>query len=266
MLRYLVIVGSLAVLLVASRVDAGHHAGGCAQYDPCQVQYVEKTVYRPQWVTETRTVTVTQYVQEQREGIRTVYRCVPEQYEVQRSCTVTVSEVRTKTVPVKHCKPVYRQVERQYAVQVPHWVQQEQQYTVMVPHVETRQGVRNVCRWVEEEVTKTVQRDHGHWEVQMVQVPCYSGSRCCRRRMWCDPCCVTVRTVCQRVWVPNLVEEEVTVTVCRPEIVEEPYEYHGRGREWRVQFVLVKANWFDPVFVPVSGRGAASNPRRLPTP
>ncbi len=27
-----------------------------------------------------------------------------------------------------------------------------------------------------------------------------------------------------------------------------------RGREWRVQFVLVKANVFDPVFIPVPRR------------
>jgi hypothetical protein len=120
MLRYLMIVGSLAVVLAASPLYAGHSAGGCAQYDPCQVQYVQKTVYRPQLVTETRTVMVTEYTQEQREGTRTVYRCVPEQQEVQRSCTVMVREVRTKTVPVTYCKPVCRQVERQYAVQVPY--------------------------------------------------------------------------------------------------------------------------------------------------
>jgi hypothetical protein len=225
MLRYLMIVGSLVLVLAASPLYAGHSAGGCAQYDPCQVQYVQKTVYRPQSVTETRTVMVTEYTQEQREGTRTVYRCVPEQQEVQRSCTVMVAEVRTKTVPVTYCKPVCRQVERQYAVQVPYMTQEERQYTVMVPHVETRQGVRQVCTWVEEEVTKTVCRDHGHWEVKMVEVPCYSGSRFCRRRICCDPCCVSVRTVCQRVWVPNVVEEEVTVTVCRPQMVEEPYEY-----------------------------------------
>jgi hypothetical protein len=230
MLRYLMIVGSLAVLLAAGPAYAGHYVGGCAPCDPCvspcgTVHYVQKTVYTPQWVTETRKVMVTEYVQEQRETTRTVYRCVPEQHQVQRTSVVMVPEVRTKTVPVTYCKPVYRQVERQYTVQVPQWTQQEREYTVMVPHVETRQGVRQVCNWVEEEVTKTVTRDHGHWETQMVQVPCYTGLRCFRRSACCDPCCVPVRTVCQRVWVPNLVEEEVTVTVCRPQVTEEPYEY-----------------------------------------
>jgi hypothetical protein len=230
MLRYLMIVGSLAALLAASPVYAGHYVGGCAPSDPCgspcgEMHYVQKTVYTPQWTTETRKVMVTQYVQEQRETTRTVYRCVPEQHQVQRSCTVMVPEVRTKTVPVTYCKPVYRQVERQYTVQVPEWSQVERQYTVMVPHVETRQGVRQVCNWVEEQVVKKVVRDCGYWEVQMVQVPCHTGLRCCRRSKCCDPCCVPTRTVCQRVWVPNLVEEDVTVTVCRPQMSEEPYEY-----------------------------------------
>lgn len=240
MLRYPFVAVALAALLVANPSYAGHHAGGMADDDPTELQHeqkeapqhvqkgtaqhVQKTIYTPQWVTETRKVMVTRYVQEEREGVKTVIRCVPEQREVQRSCTVMVAEQRTRTVPVTHFRPVHRQVERQFPVQVPEWTQKEVQYTVMVPHVETRQGVRQVCHWVEEEVVKTVHRDHGHWEVQMVQVPC-QPRRLCRWRACCDPCCVTVRTVCQKVWVPNIVEEEVVVTVCRPQIVEEPYEY-----------------------------------------
>ncbi len=257
MLRYPFLAVALAALLVANSSYAGHHAGGMADDDLLELQHeheheeavqkeavqkgsvqkgapqhvqkqaphtVQKTVYTPQWVTETRKVMVTRYVHEEREGVKTVMRCVPEQREVQRSCTVMVPERRTKTVPVTQYRPVHRQVEQQYAVRVPEWTQREVQYTVMVSHVEARQGVRQVTQWVEEEVVKTVHRDHGHWEVQMVQVPCYS-KRLCRRRACCDPCCGT-RTVCQKVWVPNIVEEEVTVTVCRPQIVEEPYEYH----------------------------------------
>ena len=232
MLRYLMILTPLAVLLAASPLQAGHGCGGCAPCDPCatpcgEVHYVQKTVYTPQWTTETRTINVTEYVQQQKETTRTVYRCVPETQQIQRHCVVMVPEVRTKVVPVTYCKPVCRQVERQVTVQVPTWTQQERQYTVMVPHLETRQGVRQVCKWVEEPVTQTVQKDCGHWDVQMVQVPCHTKRWCCRRgcASCCDPCCVPMRTVCQRVWVPNIVEEEVTVTVCRSQVVEEPYEY-----------------------------------------
>jgi hypothetical protein len=217
----------LAVLGAAASAHAGApQKGGYAPYDACGVQYVQKTIYTPQWVTETRRVLVTQYAYEQREVIETVYRSVPETQQVERRSIVMVPQTHTKIVPVTYYRPVAREVERQYTVQVPEWTQVERQYTVMVPELQTRQGVRQVCHWVEEQVPQTVYRDVGHWEVRMVEVPCRTGRwRHHCRVSCCDPCCVPTQVVCQKVWVPNIVQEQVMVTVCRPQIVEEPYEY-----------------------------------------
>jgi hypothetical protein len=178
-------------------------------------------------------VVVCEYNQEQRQRTYTVYKCVPETREVERSCTVLVPEKRVQTVQTQVCKPVVKEVTREYQVCVPEWRDVERQYTVMVPHQEIRQGVRKVCQMVQEEVVQRVTVDRGHWETRVVEVPC--GSCCVIRRGCggcggcCDPCvsccqpCTT--TVCQRVWVPNLVEEDRTYTVCKPQIIEEPVEY-----------------------------------------
>ncbi len=118
-------------------------------------QYVEKTVCEPQWVTEKRTITCTQYVPEIREKVVTVYRSVPETHQVTRNYTVMVPEQRTRTVayttyrPVydvverqyQVCVPVYSTVEQQYTVQVPVYRTEERTYTVNVPHQEMRSGV-----------------------------------------------------------------------------------------------------------------------------
>ncbi len=61
-----------------------------------------------------------------------------------------VPETRTKTCKVTVCTPVWKEV--------------EQQYTVMVPHQEKRQGVRKVCKMEQVKETRTVCKDKGHWE------------------------------------------------------------------------------------------------------
>jgi hypothetical protein len=158
--------------------------------------------------------------------------------EVQRCCIVMVPEQRVHKVQHAVCKPVCKEVEHTYTVCVPVWKEVEQQYTVMVPHQEQRQGVRRVCRMIEEEVEQTVCVDRGHWETQMVEVPCYSHRGCWRGRRCghgcggcggcgsCGGCCQPcTRTVCRQVWVPNVVQEVVKVKCCKPQIVEEPYAY-----------------------------------------
>jgi hypothetical protein len=125
-----------------------------------------------------------------------------------------------------------KEVEQQYTVCVPQWREEPRQYTAWVPVTETRQGVRRVCKTITEEVVKTVCVDRGHCETQMVEVPClprrcglfgrHGCSSCCDPCCGCQPC---TTTVCRKVWVPNIVEEQVTVTVCKPQIVEEPCEY-----------------------------------------
>jgi len=235
MSRYhLIWVTLVLVLLVASHATAACpcSASCCACAANCgEVQYVERTVYEPQWVTETRKVVACEYKQEQRQCTRTVYHCVRETKQVERRCTVMVSETRVRKVPYSVCKPVIKEVTRQFTVCVPEWKEVERQYTVMVPHQEIRQGVRRVCRMFDEQVTSTVTVDRGHWETRTFEVP--SGCCCrrahCRRVCCCDPCgpCLKpcTHTVCRPVWVPNLVAEQVTHTVCRPRVVEEPCQY-----------------------------------------
>ena len=72
----------------------------------------------------------------------------------------------------------------------------------MVPYEEVCKGVREVCKMVPQKVTRTVCKDKGHWEKR----------NCCHR---CG----------HRVWVPNVVKEEIVCTVMKPTYIEEPYEY-----------------------------------------
>ncbi len=222
--RFLFLV-PLAIVAVSAVAQAGSYAAPCTP-SCCGVQYVPRTVYKPQWVVQTQRVMTTQYAYEQRPVTQTVYRHVPETTQVERRATVMVPQTRTKSVAVTVHRPVTREVEREYQVQVPVRTQQEREYTVMVPVVETRQGVRHVAQCVEEEVPQTVCRDEGHWEVQKVAAACCTVRRPRLRRVsHVAACCATPQMVEQKVWVPNLVEEELMVTVQRQEIVEEPYEY-----------------------------------------
>ena len=88
-----------AMTAMANLADAGH-CGGCYGCAPvaCAPTDVEKVVYEPQWVTETRMVNVTKYKTEQRERTYTVQKCVPVTEQVEQSYTVMVPETRTKTV------------------------------------------------------------------------------------------------------------------------------------------------------------------------
>ena len=238
----------------------------------CDSACGERTVLVPEWTTETRTVKCTEYQNEKRERTVTVYKNVPETVEKTRKYTVMVPEKRTKTVNYTVRKPVYEtktreckvrvpewktveqtytvnvpyteHVEKTYTVRVPEWNEVEKQFTVMVPHVETREGFRTVTRCVPETTTKTVTRDCGHWETETVEVSCNSRGKCCSGG--CGP---ATRTVCRRVWVPNVVTKEVpctvyrtvhekvpctyTRTVCKPEtrtrMVSRLFLSHGRA-------------------------------------
>jgi hypothetical protein len=159
--------------------------------------------------------------------------------------------------------PKYRTVERQVTVTVPHWREEEKQYTVMVPVQERRTGTRMVCHMEPVTETRTITRDTGHWEEQTVEVPttsCGHYSYCApKRRMFfrnrsacytsCDTCntcatcgggsdcgsdcgsgcgeqpCGGLTTVTRKVWVPNIETDEQQVTVMRPKMVEQQYEY-----------------------------------------
>lgn len=257
-----------AIVLMASAVKADD-CGCDTAAAPCDAQpvYVEKTVCVPQWVTEKRVVTCTQYVPEQRTKTVTCYKLVPEVKEVTRQCTVMVPEVRTRTVNYTVCKPVYetktceyqvrvpvyRDVEQTYTCRVPRYKTVEKTYTAMVPTREKREGVRKVCKVVQETEMRSCTVDEGHWDTQMVEVPCTpapartgllgrcrlfrrtacSADSCCGCASGCDcdgcgagDCgCTPTTTVCQKVWVPNLVTKEVPVAVCKTVVEEVPCEY-----------------------------------------
>lgn len=177
--------------------------------------FVERTVMRPQYVTETRMCTSTEYRYETRQRTITVQKCVAE--TAARSCEVTVMvpEQRTKTIAYTVRRPVTRTISQQYQVQVPVWNNVQQSYTVQVPHVETRQTNRIECRRVPVTVMKTVCRDAGSWVNQTVQVP------------GCDPCGrAIVRTVCRPVYMPKIVSEQVPTTCYKTEQVSVPYQYN----------------------------------------
>lgn len=192
---------AIGVSLAAAPADARCRAGCPPAACVCQpaVQYVEKTVYRPVTVMETRVVTVTECRPEVREYQYVECRQVPETKTVRRQYTVMVPEVRTRTETVKVCQPVWREETREY--------------TVMVPRTETRQGTRQVCKMVPVKQTRTVCEDQGHWEQRVCRSICAAFAGCCCpvRTCWC--------------WVPQIVQKEVELTCYKPEIVTEPYTY-----------------------------------------
>ena len=105
-------------------------------------QYIERTVMRPQMVTETKMCTVTEYRNETREREYTVYKRVAETSA--RSCDVTVMvpEQRPRVEKYTVMRPVTRTVAQTYQVRVPVWQEVTQSYTVQVPQVEVRQAYR----------------------------------------------------------------------------------------------------------------------------
>lgn len=223
-----------ASLFVAGSVLAG---GGGRVYGPapwgCEsgaCEPVVRTVYVPTMVKERRLVTVTECHVEQRQRQVMVRRCVPETSAVREVYTVMVPEVRQRAEQFTVCRPVWREVERDI--------------TVQIPVEERRQGVRHVCRQVKVQEMRSVTRDHGQWEEVMCQADCHApgcATSCGRPvRRWgrggdvCNcqwsggydgGCGKPITAHAHRVWKPNLVTEQVPVTVWRNEMVEEPFEY-----------------------------------------
>ena len=167
-----------------------------------------------------------------------------------------VPEIRTKTVTYTVCKPVYetktcdyqvrvpayKDVEQTYTCRVPVYNLVDKTYTVMVPTTETRTGTRKVCKVVQATEMRTVTVDEGHYETQMVEVPCATvavvpacwpvavlrrcggcgGCDACTKHdcggcsndcggdcggcgdAGCGECAPKTTTVCQKVWVPNV--------------------------------------------------------------
>ena len=238
----------LVVFLITARVEAGSGRSNCGNPccspAPCATAaspgpapaYVERTVMVPTRVQEKRLVKQTVYKQQTHEKKITVQRCVPEQQERTRTYTVMVPEQHTRTIQCNVVKPVWETVNREYTVHIPEWKTVQQTYTVMVARYEKRQGIRHAVKCVPITEKRMVTCDKGHWEKQLVEVPCQSscGDPCCG-------CCPRTSTTQKCVWVPNVVTEEVDVTVYRKVTEEVPYEYTAtictpekRTREVRV--------------------------------
>jgi hypothetical protein len=190
------------------------------QVPETRVRTENYTVCKPVTRDVTRQYTVNVPYQETRQATRRVCKYVA----VQQPVTVNVPETRMKTVTCTVLKPVVKQ--------------QTQTYTVNVPYTETREGTRKVCRWTPVNETRMVCQDQGHFECVQVAVPscgdCCAPS-CCghrglfRRRCCYEPACAAPcgppACVTKQVWVPNLVQKQVTTTVMRPQMVDEKYSY-----------------------------------------
>lgn len=169
---------------------------------------VEKTVLVPQMTTETRKVMVTECRPETRTRKVTVCRMVEEKKEVSYEYCVWKSETRTR--------------QETYQVSVPEWKEVTTEYTVMVPHTEKRQGVRKVMKCVPTTEKRTVCEHGGHWEDRPVQVQTFvQGCDACGR----PTCCPQTVTCNQKVWVPEVHQKEIEVTVNKMVCEDHPYEY-----------------------------------------
>jgi hypothetical protein len=238
----------LAAILMVSRAQAGgcgSPCGGCS--DPCAQSpggycgplqgptQGMKVVLVPEYQVVKRSVCCTEYKEETRTRPVTVKKSVPVEEEKVLVETVYVPKTETKTieytvsVPIKEERtkqytttvPVWKEVQETYTVKVPQLVEVEEtysvrvpvvedvpcNYTVMVPYADKRTVMKTVTNAVPVEKTRTithcvpvantsmVKKDYGCWETRLVNVPCGN--------------CGT-RTVCKKVWVPKIVEEEVT--------------------------------------------------------
>jgi len=221
---------------------------GTVVNDCCAVTYQTRTVYRTEWVTEMRRVMCTEYQRQEQVVDVTVYERVPRVEKRTRTYNVMVPKEEIRQVTYTVCDPVVETIEQTVHVCKPYMDEIEQHYVEYVTTPEVRQGTRMVPQYYEEDVTYTVCRDMGSWECRTYEVPVASGGgfggggrlfggcrlrHCGGRGNNCcpDPCaaidCCTpcTRTVTCRVWVPNIVHEELVKKVRRCKMVPEQFEY-----------------------------------------
>ena len=201
-----------AVSLMASVASSAIAAGPYPTQAPIQkqvqapvqapVQGPSKAVQAPQTITKTmmvpqttfKTITVPAVVcrPEVRQRTVTVCRSIPETTFETCIETVMVPQTTFKTVNYTACRMTFDTVTRPV--------------TVMVSHPEIRQGVRTVCKPVQTEELQTVCKDLGQWTTKSY-VDCYGCEQTCQ------------------AWAPNVVTEQVPVTVWKPQFAQEPYTY-----------------------------------------
>jgi hypothetical protein len=185
--------GILAALSCTVRADE------CCKPEPCAPAF--------------RTVTVNEWVPENYQATRTVYKTETHQEAYTAYKCETVPETRTRNVTVYTRVPEMQTCIKKVCVKVPCW----EDKVVCEKH------------WVTVPETKTVRKcvDHGHYECR--EVPCGPsfGERLsgllasCKKKDCCDPCATSCcetpcpRTKTVKVWCANKVWEESCVTVCK---------------------------------------------------
>ena len=184
--------GILAALSCTVRADE------CCKADPCAPAF--RTVTVNEWVPEQYQATRTVYKKESHQETYTAYRCE------------TVPETRTRTVTCYTRVPEMRTVTSKVCVKVPCWED------------------RVTCEkhWVTVPETKTIRKcvDRGHYECREVTCGPSFGERLhgllasCKKNDCCDPCATSCCESCPRtktvkVWCANKVWEESCVTVCK---------------------------------------------------
>jgi hypothetical protein len=210
------------------------------------------TEYQPEEKRRTYTVQRLMPKTEIRTGTRTVM--VPVTRTIEKQYTVMVPRIETRTGIRTVMRPVTRTVERQFTVMVPKTETKtgvrtirvpvtktvEQDVTVMVPKTETKTGIRTVYRCIPVQKTYTVCEDQGHWEQRPLPAmngcnPCGAVASCCGgcphhgghrcHAHGCAPTCCPAPACMQQVWVPNIVNREVTTTVQEMQAFQEEYQY-----------------------------------------
>ena len=224
-------------------------AAGLRVAGPRAAVICTQTVMVPQWVTETHKITSHRMYAGNPAAQFTVYALHPGDGQRRarvygdgagnrtrtETFQVSVPTVRNVTQQYQVCVPTYRNVQRNYTVSVPVWRQQQQQYTVMVPYTETRQATRQVCECVPVAETRTVCRDRGHWEQRAACQSACGGSCASGGCGGCGGCgggCgggvaaagVLVCVLYERLG-RETGQEQVQVTVMRPQVREVPYQY-----------------------------------------
>ncbi|MDG2470662.1 MAG: hypothetical protein P8M80_15375 [Pirellulaceae bacterium] len=208
------------------------------------------TRYKKEARTRTYNVTKRVPVTTQKEVSYTVR--VPYTETVQKTYTVRVPYMETVQKKYTVRVPYTEKVQKSYQVRVPYTEKVEKTYTVLVPHKEQRTGTRTVRVPYQETVMRTVRRIGGHWETREMQVPTlrgmmgglgsgWMGVRCgcasacdgaaaepscgcdaAAGSCGCGPCS---RTICRKVWVPEIKCCEKPVCVTRFKCEERPYTY-----------------------------------------
>jgi hypothetical protein len=198
-----------------ARCGAGYcECGGCAA--PLCVpagHWETDTIMVPQLSFNSVQRPVVSYRPQMQSKTITVTRLVPETRQVPRMETVLVPVQRTRTVSHVVCTPSWQNVNRNIVTMVPQTVQ--------------RQGFDVVCKPVTVQTTRTVCRDAGGYATR-----CYTDACGCPQ-------------TCQ-VWVPNIVQEQVPVTVCKPQLYKVPITYNVTVCKPQVQTVTERV--CKPVF------------------